>query len=92
MGLKFKIKREYKKILKKKQKNLPTTIFIYKLNNLGIIKFSENDEVISKKSSWKEFVVYNMIKKKFITEIPIFYKKEFLQDVLYKLKKVNKEL
>lgn len=92
MGLKFKIKREYKKILKKKQKNLPTTIFIYKLNGLGIIKFNENDEVISKKSSWKEFIVYNMIKKKFITEIPNFYKKEFLQDVLYKLKKVNKEL
>lgn len=92
MGLKFKIKREYKKILKKKQKKLPTTIFIYKLNGLGIIKFNENDEVISKKSSWKEFIVYNMIKKKFITEIPNFYKKEFLQDVLYKLKKVNKEL
>lgn len=92
MGLKFKIKREYKKILKKKQKNLPTTIFVYKLNSLGIIKFNESDEVISKKSSWKEFIVYNMIKKKFITEIPSFYKKEFLQDVLYKLKKVNKEL
>lgn len=92
MGLKFKIKREYKKILKKKQKNLPITIFIYKLNNLGIIKFSENDEVVNKKSSWKEFIVYNMIKKKFITEIPKFYKKEFLQDVLCKLKKVNKEL
>ena len=73
MGLKFKIKREYKKILKKN--NLPITIFVYKLNNLGIIKFNVNDEVISKKSSWKEFTIYNMIKKKFITEIPNFYKK-----------------
>lgn len=92
MGLKFKIKREYKKILKKKEKSLPITVFIQKLNSLDIIKFNENNEVISKKSVWRDFFVYNIVKKKFITEMPDFYKKEFLQDVLYKLKKVNKEL